>query len=100
MTSRKEQRGRAEVLPLAIIWRNPQAFVQAQLRAREACDLYYGWAEQARKIRARRAHWDANRGCAPQAHELCVGLGSARPHCGSALERGQDSRWVGCWFYE
>ncbi len=102
MAARKEQkqRGRAEAMPLAIIWRNPQAFVQAQLRVREASDLYCGWAEQSRKIRAHRAHWDANRSCAPQARGLCVRLGSARPYCGSDLERGQDSRFVECWVYE
>jgi hypothetical protein len=48
MTNHEEQSGRAEVLPLAIMWRNPQGFVQAQLRLREASHPYYGWAEQSR----------------------------------------------------
>lgn len=55
-----KQDSRAEVMPLEIMWRNPLCLVLAQLRLREASSLYYGWAEQARKIRARRANWDAN----------------------------------------
>jgi hypothetical protein len=92
MTTHEGQSGR-EVLPLAIMWRNPQVFVQAQLRGREASDLYYGWAEQARKIRARRANWDANHSCAPQAHGSC-GPG-IRAHIAAVPSNGQDSRrWV------
>jgi len=90
MTTHEEQSSRAEVLPLAIMWRNPQAFVQAQLRVREASDLYYGWAEQARRIRAGRANRDANDSCAPQAHG-CVWAWDPRPHCVSALERSGQS---------
>ena len=55
-----EQDTRAEVLPLEIMWRNPLALVRAHLRAREGSDPYYRWAEQAKKIRARRANWDAS----------------------------------------
>jgi hypothetical protein len=55
-----EQDSRAEVMPLEIMWRNPLCLVLAQLRLREASSLHYGWAEQARKIRVRRANWDAN----------------------------------------
>jgi len=32
----------------------------AKLRLREASNVYYGWGEQATKIRARRANWEAN----------------------------------------
>ena len=41
-------------MPLKIVWRNPLSVVLANLRLREASNLYCGWAEQARKIRARR----------------------------------------------
>lgn len=51
---------RARALPLEIVWRNPLCLVLAKLRLREAGSLYYGWAEQARNIRARRTNWDAN----------------------------------------
>jgi len=60
MITDKEESVRAEVMPLEIVWRNPQCMVLAKLRLREASNLYYGWAEQAKKIRARRATWDAN----------------------------------------
>jgi hypothetical protein len=43
-----------EPLPFEIVWRNPLALVQAGLRGKEANNPHYGWAEQARKIRARR----------------------------------------------
>src|SRR5258708_33731287 len=85
MTNHEEQSGRAEVLALAIMWRNPQGFVQAQLRLREASHPYYGWAEQSRSIRARRAHWDANHSCPRQAHG-CVLAWNPRHHCATALE--------------
>ena len=49
-----------EVMSLRIVWRNSLAPVQAHLRARQASNPYYRWAEQAIKIRARRANWDAN----------------------------------------
>lgn len=55
-----EQDSGVEVMPLEIMWRNPLCLVMAQLRLREASGLYYRWAEQARKIRARRANWDEN----------------------------------------
>ena len=51
---------RARALPLEIVWRNPLCLVLAKLRPREASNLYYGRAEQARKIRARRTNRDAN----------------------------------------
>ena len=51
---------RAEVTSLEIRWRNPLSLVRAHLRAKERSNPYYGWAEQAKKIRARRANWDAN----------------------------------------
>lgn len=50
----------AEVMPLEIVWRNPQALVQAHFRTQEASNPYFRWAEQATRIRARRANWDAN----------------------------------------
>ena len=53
---------RAEVLPLEIMWRNPLPLVRAHLRANENSNPYYGWAEQAKKIRARHANWDDNHG--------------------------------------
>jgi hypothetical protein len=90
MTNHEEQSGQAEVLPFAIMWRNPQAFVQGQLTLRETSHLYYGWAEQARRIRARRAHWDANNSCPLQAHG-CVFAWDPRPHCGGALEPSGQS---------
>jgi hypothetical protein len=48
------------LVPLEIVWRNPVAHVQADLRLKEASNPYFGWAEQARKIRSRRAIWNAN----------------------------------------
>ena len=51
---------RARALALAIVWRNPRCVVMAKLRLREASNLYCGWAEQASKIRARRANWGAS----------------------------------------
>jgi len=40
------------VMPLEIVWRNPLPLVQEGLRVKEASNPYYGWAEQARRIRA------------------------------------------------
>ena len=60
MITNDEQDIRAEVMPLEVMWRNPLTLVWAHLRARERSDPYYRWAEQAQKIRARRANWDAN----------------------------------------
>lgn len=54
-----EQDIRAEVTPLEIMWRNPLTLVRAHLTAKERSNPYYRWAEQAKKIRARRANWDA-----------------------------------------
>jgi len=48
-------------LPLEITWRNPLVLAQAHLRVQERSNPYYGWAEQARKIRARRVNWNAKR---------------------------------------
>lgn len=44
----------SEPMSFEIVWRNPLAVVQAQLRGKEAHNPHYGWSEQARKIRARR----------------------------------------------
>jgi len=55
-----EQEIAPQVTPLEIVWRNPLALVQAHLRVKEASNPYYGWAEQAAKIRARRSHWDVH----------------------------------------
>ena len=44
---------RARALPLEIVWRNPLCLIRAKLRLREASNLYYGWAQQAKQIRAR-----------------------------------------------
>ena len=61
MITNDEQDIREEVMVPEITWRNPLALVRAHLRAREWSDPYYKWAEQAEKIRARRANWDASR---------------------------------------
>ena len=45
-----EQDIRAEVLPLEIMWRNPQPRVRARLRTNEKSNPYYGWAEQAKQF--------------------------------------------------
>lgn len=55
----EEQDARAEALRLEIMWRNPLPLVRAHLRAKEGSNPYYGWAKQAKKIRTRRANWDA-----------------------------------------
>ena len=60
MITNDELHIRAEDMDLAIMWRNPLALVRAHLRAREGSDPYYRWAEQAKKIRARRANWDGS----------------------------------------
>jgi len=60
MITDEEDYVRARALPLEIVWRNPLYVVLAKLRRREASSVYYGWAEQGRKIRARRTNWDAN----------------------------------------
>lgn len=46
---------------LEVVWRNPQTVVRAHLKLREASDPHYGWAEQGRKIRVRRANWNIAR---------------------------------------
>jgi len=60
MITGEEEHVRARVVPLEIVWRNPLCLVLAKLRLREASNVHYGWAEQARRIRARRGNWDAN----------------------------------------
>ena len=60
MITDEEDNVRASALPLEIVWRNPLCPVLAKLRLREASNLYYGWAEPGRRIRARRTNWDAN----------------------------------------
>ena len=60
MTTNGEDHVRVEAMPLGIVFRNPLALVRAHLRVNESSSPYYGWAEQARKIRARRANWDVN----------------------------------------
>jgi len=56
-----EQETGVEVVSLQVVWRNSLPLVQARLRTEQASNPYYRWAEQAIKIRARRANWDANR---------------------------------------
>jgi hypothetical protein len=56
----QKQNDEPQVVALQVIWRNPLALVRARLRASQASDPYYRWAEQASKICARRANWDAN----------------------------------------
>ena len=58
MPFERTQNAEIVLAPLQLVWRNPEALVQAHLRLREASDLYSGWAEQARRIRARRANWN------------------------------------------
>ena len=60
MITNEKHNIRPEVMPLEVVWRNPVCLVLAELRLREASNPYCGWAEQARKIRDRRANWDAN----------------------------------------
>ena len=60
MIANDEQDIRAEFMPPEITWRNPLTLVRARLNARERSDPYYKWAEQAKKIRARRANWGAD----------------------------------------
>ena len=62
------QQNITEDMPLAIVWRNPEPLVQVYLRMREGSDPYYGWAEQARRIRVRRANWNAKH---KWWHDLC-----------------------------
>jgi hypothetical protein len=61
MVANREQYMTADVTHLEIVWRNPVTFVQTRLRLREASNPYYGWAEQAGKIRARRSNWNRTR---------------------------------------
>ena len=56
----EEENVGARFSPLQIVWRNPLCLVRAHLRLNEASNPYYGWADQGRKIRARRANWDTN----------------------------------------
>ena len=49
MVSSGERKIGTELVPLKIVWRNPLALVQAQLRTRETTSPYYRWAEQAQK---------------------------------------------------
>ena len=53
MITDEEDYMRARALPLEIVWRNPLCLIRAKLRLREASNLYYGWAKQAKQIRAR-----------------------------------------------
>ena len=46
-------------MSLEVVWRNPLVLVGVYLRAREASNPYYRWADQARDIRVRRSNWDA-----------------------------------------
>jgi hypothetical protein len=61
MVASRKQHLRADVTHLEIVWRNPLNLVQSRLRLREASNPYYGWAEQASKIRSRRSSWNGNR---------------------------------------
>jgi hypothetical protein len=60
MITDEEDYIRERALPLEIVWRNPLCLMLAKLRLREASNLYYGRAEQGKKIRACRANWDTN----------------------------------------
>jgi len=56
----QEQEIGVEAMSLRVVWRNSLPLVGARLRAKQASNPYYRWGEQAMKIRARRANWDAN----------------------------------------
>ncbi len=56
----EEQEIELEITPLQVVWRNLHPLVRAHLRAKQASNPYYRWAEQAIKIRTRRANWKAN----------------------------------------
>lgn len=58
MITNEEPDIRAALMHLEIVWRNPQCLVRAQLRVKESTSPYCRWAEQAKKIRARRANWN------------------------------------------
>jgi len=60
MITNEDQDIEAVGMPLEIVWRKPGRLVHAQLRAKESNNPYCRWGEQASKIRARRAHWNAN----------------------------------------
>jgi hypothetical protein len=62
MPLERKQNVAVVLMPLEIVWRNPQAVVQTHLRLREASNPYYGWAEQGRRIRGRHANWDTEHG--------------------------------------
>jgi hypothetical protein len=59
MVASRKQHLTADVTHLEIVWRNSVTLVQSRLRLREASNPYYGWAEQANKIRARRSNWNS-----------------------------------------
>jgi hypothetical protein len=60
MITDEEDNVQARVVSSEVTWRNPLTLVRAHLRVKERSSPYYGWAEQARRIRARRAIWNAN----------------------------------------
>jgi hypothetical protein len=60
MIGNEERNIAAVVMPFGIVWRNPANLVQAHLRTRETSNPYCQWAEQGRKIRARRSRWNLN----------------------------------------
>jgi len=53
MIVNEEHEIRTWAMPLEVVWRNPLHRVREHLRAREANDPHYKWAEQGSKIRAR-----------------------------------------------
>lgn len=60
MIVNEKQESEAQGMSLEIVWRNPLPYVRASLRSRQESNPYCRWAEQASKIRARRANWDAD----------------------------------------
>jgi|CZKH01.1.fsa_nt_gi hypothetical protein len=60
MIVNEKQKSGAQGMYLEVVWRNPLSRVRASLRSRHASNPYCRWAEQASKIRARRANWDAD----------------------------------------
>jgi hypothetical protein len=60
MIVNEKQKSGAQGMSREVVWRNPLSRVRASLRSRQASYPYCRWAEQASKIRARRANWDAD----------------------------------------
>jgi hypothetical protein len=65
MIVNEEHEVSARATPLEVVWRNPLPRIREYLRAREANDPHYKWAEQGSKIRARRQRVPPVKGVLP-----------------------------------